>query len=209
MKILYGTTNPAKLSSMRLITEPLGIELIGLKDINKPLPEIDESGNNPLENAVIKAKAYYNAFNMPVFSCDSGLYFDGVDDALQPGVHVRRVGGRELTDTEMTDYYANLAKKHNDSLIARYRNAICLIFDNSHIYTCMDMSIATETFKLISTPHQNRVEGFPLDCLSVDIKTDKYYYDLEEKSLDQEGLNLGFKNFFTKALIVYKQSASA
>lgn len=200
MKILYGTTNPAKLNSMRLITEPLGIELIGLKDINKPLPQIDESGNNPLENAIIKAKAYYEAFSMPVFSCDSGLYFDGLDDSFQPGVHVRRVGDKELTDSEMTEYYGKLAKEYNDSLIARYRNAICLIIDDEHIFTSMDMSIATEAFKLVGTPHKNRVEGFPLDCLSVDIKTNKYYYDLEEKSLDQEGLNSGFKNFFKEVL---------
>ena len=32
---------------------------------------------------------------MPVFSCDSGLYFD---EALQPGTCVRRVNGRELTE---------------------------------------------------------------------------------------------------------------
>ena len=30
-------------------------------------------------NAKIKAEAYYKAFSMPVFSCDSGLYFDEVN----------------------------------------------------------------------------------------------------------------------------------
>ena len=65
MKILYGTTNQAKLESMQRITKTLGIEIIGLKDLkNIPefaeiqFPQIDETGNNPLENAIIKAKAY-------------------------------------------------------------------------------------------------------------------------------------------------------
>ena len=64
MELLYGTTNKAKLESMRRITKILGIEIIGLKDIlARPefskikLPEIDESGKNPLENAKIKAMA--------------------------------------------------------------------------------------------------------------------------------------------------------
>ena len=33
MELLYGTTNKAKLESMRRITKILGIEIIGLKDI--------------------------------------------------------------------------------------------------------------------------------------------------------------------------------
>lgn len=33
MKLLYGTTNTAKLNSMRSKIEGLGIEIIGLKDI--------------------------------------------------------------------------------------------------------------------------------------------------------------------------------
>lgn len=40
---------------------------------------------------------------MPVFSCDSGLYFDGVhgvQEEIQPGVHVRNVNGRSLLDED-------------------------------------------------------------------------------------------------------------
>lgn len=82
MKILYGTTNIAKLTAMKRVTEPLGIELIGLNDLNQPIPPVNENGKNPLENAKIKAKIYYQAFNIPVFSCDSGLYFDNLPDNL-------------------------------------------------------------------------------------------------------------------------------
>lgn len=82
MKILYGTTNQAKLEYMKRATDSLGLEIISLKDLGLPLPKIDESGNNPLENARIKAKAYFEAFSMPVFSCDSGLYFDNLEEEL-------------------------------------------------------------------------------------------------------------------------------
>ena len=103
MRILYGTTNQAKLDSMKRITKVLGIEIIGLKDVNQPLPHIEESGKNPLENAKMKAEAYYKAFSMPVFSCDSGLYFDNIEEKLQPGTHIRRVNGKELTDEEVNE----------------------------------------------------------------------------------------------------------
>lgn len=76
MKILYGTTNKGKLQAMKIAVKSLDIELIGLNDLDSELPYINENGNTLLENAEIKAKAYYDAFHMPVFSCDSGLYFD-------------------------------------------------------------------------------------------------------------------------------------
>ena len=48
MELLYGTTNKAKLESMRRISKILGIEIIGLNDIlarpefaQNKLPEID------------------------------------------------------------------------------------------------------------------------------------------------------------------------
>ena len=88
MQILYGTTNQGKLESMRKITDTLGVELIGLKELDQPIPVVEESGKNPLENAEIKARAYYKAFGMPVFSCDSGLYFDELDEEEQPGIYV-------------------------------------------------------------------------------------------------------------------------
>ena len=101
MKILYGTTNKAKLQAMKNALKDMDIQLIGLNDIENKLPVINESGNTPLENAQIKARAYYKAFGIPVFSCDSGLYFDEVADSDQPVLHIRRVNGIELTDEQM------------------------------------------------------------------------------------------------------------
>lgn len=136
MKLLYGTGNLAKLSAMRNRLEQLDIELIGLNDLKvegKNVPEVKEDGNTPLENARLKAMVYYEAFQIPVFSCDSGLYFDNVPDEVQPGVHVRNVNGKCLSDDEMIDYYSGLVKAYGN-LVARYRNAICFVMDNTHIY---------------------------------------------------------------------------
>ena len=175
--------------------EPLGIELIGLRDLECELPSINENGKTPLENAEIKARAYYEAFHMPVFSCDSGLYFEELQEEEQPGLHVRRINGRELTDVEMIQHYASLAQKHGGSIIGRYRNAIYFILDEKHHYSSMDISIATEPFILVAEPHPKRVEGFPLDSLSKDIATGKYYYDLEVKDVSTS-VDHGVRKFF-------------
>ena len=195
MKILYGTTNKAKLQVMKNVVEALDIELIGLGEVDSELPSIIENGKTPLENAEIKARAYYEAFHMPVFSCDSGLYFDELQDDEQPGLHVRRINGKELTDDEMIQYYGTLAEQHEGKITGRYRNAIYFILDENHHYSSMDMSIATEPFALVTKPHSKRVEGFPLDSLSVDIATGKYYYDLDIKEVSTS-MEDGFRDFF-------------
>lgn len=202
MKILYGTGNPAKLSAMKRRLEPLGIELIGLQDIKamgRIIPDVEENGVTPLENARLKAKAYYQAFQMPVFSCDSGLYFDNVPEEIQPGVHVRTVNGNYLSDEEMQAYYAGLAGKYGN-LTARYCNAICFVQDENTVYEAMEPSMESERFLLTDRIHPIRKKGFPLDSLSIDIKTGKYYYDLPEGALDRVAVEDGFLEFFRRYL---------
>lgn len=208
MKLLYGTGNLAKLSAMKNRLEQLDIELIGLKDLRaegKIVPKVIEDGNTPLENARLKAMAYYETFQIPVFSCDSGLYFDNVPDEVQPGVHVRNVNGKCLSDDEMIDYYSGLVKAYGN-LVARYRNAICFVMDDTHIYEAMEPSMESEKFILTDKPHSTvRKEGFPLDSMSLDIKTNKYYYDLPEDKLEQVAVEDGFLEFFKNILTTANQ----
>ena len=203
MKLLYGTGNPAKLSAMKSRLESLDIQLISLNDLRaegKTIPEVPENGNTPLENARQKAVAYYEAFKMPVFSCDSGLYFDNVPDEIQPGVHVRNVNGKCLSDEEMMEYYAGLVKQYGN-LTARYKNAICFVMNETNIYEAMEPSMESEKFILTDVPHSTvRKKGFPLDSMSIDIRTNQYYYDLPEEKLEQVAVEDGFLMFFQKVL---------
>ncbi len=200
MKLLYGTTNQGKLEWMRRRLAPISdLEVIGLMDMPSPLPSVRENGLTPLENARIKAWAYYEAFHRPVFSCDSGLYFEGLPQEIQPGIHVRRVGGKELTDSEMTEYYSGLAKQYGD-ITARYKNAVCLVWDREHSYESMEESLSGEPFLLTAIPHPKRQKGFPLDCLTKNIVTGAYYYDMVEKRQEQVDTDNSFLLFFQKIL---------
>jgi 8-oxo-dGTP diphosphatase len=197
--LIYGTTNPAKLAHMRELLAGLPIDIIGLDEYKEKLPVIDERGNNPLENAKLKALAYYNAIGKPVFSCDSGLYIENIPDSEQPGVHIRRVAGKNLTDAEMTDYYSALARRFGGRVTAQYRNAICLVLSEDNIREHFGDDIASNSFWLTDTPHKKREPGFPLDCLSVDKESGIYYYDLETVKSDIYAPN-GFRRFFCAAL---------
>ncbi len=196
MKLLYGTGNQAKLEAMRRKLAGLGLEIIGLQDMEGEIPRVPEDGSTPLENARQKALAYYRAFGMPVFSCDSGLYFEGIGEELQPGIHVRTVNGKYLTDEEMLAYYSGLARRYG-TIKARYRNGICLVLDENRILESMGEALASRPFLISATPHSAiRHKGFPLDSLSIDMETGKYFYDLGEDWTDRLAVGDGFLEFF-------------
>lgn len=196
MKLLYGTGNPAKLADAKRWTEGLGFELLSLRDMEGEIPQVVEDGGTMLENARKKAHAYYRAFGIPVFSCDTGLYFENVSEEDQPGIHVRTVNGKCLTDQEMREHYIGLVRKYG-RLTAQYRSAICLVLDESRSFELMDESLESEKFFLTDRPHPHAInQGYPLDGLSVHIATGRYYYDLGEERVQSLAVGDGFRRFF-------------
>ncbi|MEG0772851.1 non-canonical purine NTP pyrophosphatase [Clostridium sp.] len=199
MKLLYGTANTAKIQHMREMLQGSGIEIIGLNDINLKVESIDESGNNPLENARIKALAYYKVLKTPVFSCDSGLYIEGIDSKSQPGVHVRRVNGKVLDDEEMIEHYISVALNHGGEVKAKYKNAICLILDEENIFEYDGADISSDSFIITSKPHPMRNIGFPLDSISIEMETGRYFMDITLQDNSKSKMSQGFKEFFLRA----------
>jgi len=204
MNLLYGTGNPAKLASMRETLEPLGIVLDGLGDMRAPIPDVEETGATPLENARIKASAYYKAFKRPVFSCDSGLYIEGLPENKQPGVHVRIINGKRLNDEEMIAHYANIAKHLGGKAVARYKNGVCLVISENEIYERFGGDISGRAFCIVPQPHSKRVPGYPIDSLSKLIDNDTYFYDSDGAGEVSSGWHKswqnGFRDFFANAL---------
>ena len=200
MKLIYGTYNPSKVKSMIKKLEGLDIEIKGLECLNLDLKEAEESGNEPIDNAREKALTYYRQLKKPVFSCDSGLYFDDVAKEDQPGVFIKRINGNSLTYKEMLDYYSKLAAKYGGKLTAYYKNSICLVMDEKNIFEHDGEDIQSEKFYIVDKPHENYQEGFPLDSLSVEMKSMRYYYDLEEEESENLNMMNGFRDFFRKSL---------
>lgn len=196
MKFIYGTKNISKINHMKHILRDMHIEIESLGDVTEP----EEVGASILDNAKIKALHYYKQVGRPVFSCDSGLFFENVNPEDQPGKYIRRINGRSLTDDEMIDHYSQVAKKYGGHVIARYHNAICLVIDEDHIISYDGDDLNSEAFKIVEKPHSKRKEGFPLDALSVDIESGSYYDDLQDYVSDDNNLDKGFQDFFMRVL---------
>ena len=111
MKVLFATTNPAKVKyyANRLLKD--GIELVTLKDLNIDL-DVEENGMTPIENSIIKATAYYKLSGLPTIAVDDGLFLNNVPDSIQPGTNVRRVNGKRLDDEEMIEHYINIINEY-------------------------------------------------------------------------------------------------
>ncbi len=183
MKVLFATTNLAKVRKYKEELKEKGIELITINDLNFKL-DVEENGKNALENAYIKAKAYYDVVKIPTIGMDNCLFIEGLPDEKQPGTHVRRINGKELTDDEMIEYYTNLIKKYGGKLTAKwiYGMVICNGKETK------EYSWSKSDFYLIDKPCQKRNPGYPLDSISVMPERNQYWLELtdEEKIKSKE-----------------------
>lgn len=90
MKVLFATTNPAKIKRYLDKLKEKNIEVLTIKDLGINLKP-EETGKNANENAYIKAKTYYDETKIPTIGIDNNLYIEGLPEEKQPGTHVRRV----------------------------------------------------------------------------------------------------------------------
>ena len=103
-RVLFATGNESKAKRFKKGLLDNNIEIITVNDIQEEV-NIEENGKSAIENALIKARAYSNVCNFPVFAMDDNLYIEGIPSDKQPGTYVRRVNGKRLRDDEMIDYY--------------------------------------------------------------------------------------------------------
>ena len=186
MKVLFATTNPAKVKKYKKPLEEKGIELITIKDLDFKL-KIDENGRNAIENAYIKAKAYYDATKITTIGMDNCLFIEKLPEEKQPGTHVRRINGKELNDDEMIEYYTNLVKQYGGKLTAKWVYGMVICSEKE----TKEHSWSKSNFYLVDKPCQKRNPGYPLDSISVMPENNKYWLELteEEKKKSQEKSN--------------------
>lgn len=176
MKVLIGTTNPAKVTRFEEFLPNSGIAYLTLKDLGITA-EPEEGGNSPEENARIKA-AFYGQFCDCVICNDSGLYFDSLplDDPRQPGLNIRTPQGRRLNDEEMIAYYSALISELGGKVLAYYLDGIA-VYRDGKIGSFLDEQGKAAAFYMVDTPSPNRHPGWPLDSLSLNKNTMTYFTD--------------------------------
>ena len=197
-EILFATGNASKVDRFSEKLREKGILLKPLKDVNINI-NIEENGKTAIENAEIKARAYYEATKMTTMAIDDTMYIEGIPEDKQPGVYVRRVNGKRLTDEEMIEHYTNLVKTYgkDGKLNTKWISGLVIIKDGS-IFTYTDV---TSEYYLVDTPVKDMREGYPLSSILVNKRTNKYdiYLTDEDKKIGQADDN-GFIDFIVKTI---------
>ncbi|MDR3204596.1 MAG: RdgB/HAM1 family non-canonical purine NTP pyrophosphatase [Deltaproteobacteria bacterium] len=96
-KILLASSNVGKIEEFKSLGPPLGLEFLTLNQFNSlSLAPPIERGSSFLENALIKARYYAQAFKTAAAADDSGLCVLALNGA--PGLGSARFGGPNLDD---------------------------------------------------------------------------------------------------------------
>lgn len=176
MKVLFATTNPAKVGKYKEALKEKNIELITLKDIDLNL-HVEETGKNCVENAYIKAKAYYDATGIISIGMDNSLFIEELPEEKQPGTHVRRVEGKELSDEEMIEYYTNLVKEYGGKLTAKWVYGMVVYGKNG----AKEHTWSKSQFYFVDKPSDKRNPGYPLDSIAIIPEFNKYLVELTDE----------------------------
>ena len=176
MKILFATTNPAKVKKYADELSKKKVELFTLKDLNLNLP-VEENGKDAIENACIKAKAYYEESGITTIGMDNTLFIEELPEEKQPGTHVRRINGKELNDEQMIEYYTNLVRQNGGKLTVKwiYGMAIC---NGKEIKT---YTWSKDHFYFVDKPCELRNPGYPLDSICLIPEFNKYLVELTDE----------------------------
>lgn len=175
MQLLYATSNNSKVYNMRRRLEGLPIEIVTPKELGIKI-DVIEDGKTAVENATKKAQAYYEETKIPTIAGDSGLFIDGIPDDKQPSLFVRRVNGKSLSNDEMIEYYTKLIESIGGKSTGYYVTGLAL-FTHHGLFTT---EISEDKFILSSTTSKNNHRGNPLDVMTIDPVSQKFYTDMTD-----------------------------
>lgn len=128
-KVVIATHNPGKLSELRDLLAPYGVEAVSAGELG--LPEPEETGTTFIENARIKAHAATKATGFPAFADDSGLAVDALGG--EPGIYSARWAGPDKNFTRAMQTIEDKIRALNTSnRRAQFVAALCLAWPDGH-----------------------------------------------------------------------------
>lgn len=134
-KLLLATSNEGKIREYREIFKQLGlqIEIVSLKDAGIT-EKVEEDGATFEENAIKKAKFYYELAKMPTLADDGGIEIDYLRG--EPGVKSRRWPGYEASDEELRQMtFEKLKSVPWEKRGAQLRAVIAIALSESEVHT--------------------------------------------------------------------------
>jgi len=182
IEVFFATKNKDKIIKMRNRLKGLDIKVITPYDINVNI-EIEENGSNVIENATLKARAYFDKIKIPTIATDSSLYVEKFD--VQPGLFIKRINGVALNDDELEEHYINELNKVGGTSKAFYVTGLVLVQDGK----VNSIEIKEDEFIFTSNVCKHNRNYDPLSRLEYDEKIGKYFCELDEIEMDKRGYN--------------------
>ncbi len=132
-RLVIATHNPGKLTEMRDLLAPYGIDAVSAGELG--LPEPEETGLTFHDNAQIKARAAAEAAKLPAFADDSGVVVDALDGA--PGIYSARWAGPNKNFRLAMETIENKLKERGATTPERRRahfvSALCVAWPDGHM----------------------------------------------------------------------------
>ena len=125
MQFVAASVNPDKVTEIKAVLAPLGIEVLP-----RPIdvPEVKEDAPTLEGNARLKAEAVCDATGLPALADDTGLEVDALGGA--PGVYTARYAGEDATYADnvvkLLDALADLPAP--EDRLARFRTVVLVRF---------------------------------------------------------------------------------
>lgn len=134
MKIFIATKNHNKLKELERILVPMGFEVLSENDLEKPLPDVEETGVTYEENALLKAHSGLMETGLITVADDSGLSVDILDGA--PGLYSARYSGTGATYASNNEkLLAALKDVPKEKRTATFVSAIACVFPDGREFT--------------------------------------------------------------------------
>lgn len=132
--LLFASTNPGKFTEMQRVFDSYNITILfalNEKSLTllpkKPPPHVEETGKSYLENASIKAQAFYEWANLPTIADDAGLEVQALHGA--PGLFSARYAGTGASSQDNIDKLLR-ALKGQENRQACFISSLVLKIDN-------------------------------------------------------------------------------
>lgn len=186
-QILFATSNESKSKRFSEGLLKNNIEVLNLKDLNIKL-EDKEDGKTAIENALIKAREGYKKSGMTTIGMDDTLYLENVPEEKQPGLFVRRVNGKTLTDEEMIEHYINLVKQYgnNGRINCKWIYGLAIVNENGEENT---YTWSKDDFYMVDTKSNIINPGYPLNSISKYKIIDKYFTEVTDEDKEKIKVN--------------------
>ena len=122
-QLLLASRNPGKCREMRVLLQPLGVEIIDVIELATEV-RVDEIGKTYAENASLKAGIFADHFHIWAIGDDTGLEVDVLEGA--PGLHSARLVGPGRSDVDRRNRLLSILEPHPRPWTARFRCVVAL-----------------------------------------------------------------------------------